>query len=224
MKHLKSLGLLLILLSEVLYSESSFTEELKLPIETGYETSVAWSSDSSKVAIGCYQRIYIVDASNGQIAKKIQAPGFILSIDWSPDGKKLAVSQKDEVTVHYPTDVWVVNVNDETMEKVTDSDIQFRELRPTHYRTPIWSPDGSFLVITVEKNDVIRQEGSDDLEHLITHNVVKLNLETRSIETIGELPLHKFCSEDECLSPDGERSIIKISTSLDHFSFILKKK
>lgn len=279
MKHLKSLGLLLILLPKFLCSESPFTEELKIPVETGYETSFAWSRDSSKVAIGTHDKIYIIDSSTGDVVKTIPVSGFNLDIDWSPDDKKLVISHTDEVTVHYPSDLFIIDLTDGTAENVTHS-------KPyTYCRAPKWSPDGRFIVFTFEKRDTILHEDIDELEHVFTEEVATLNLETgninsvttgccpewskdhhklvlrssyNSIETssidyvedsqellpdtkslitgeqslwllygINEISPQKmrqlFCDE-ECLSPDGEKIIIKISTSLDHFGFVLRKK
>lgn len=232
MERLKNfLGILLILLPKFLFSESSFSEELKLPIETGYETAVAWSRDSSKVAIGAHNKIYIIDGSTGEVVKTIPVSGFIFYVDWSPDGKKLAVVRKDEVTVHYPTDIWIVNVNDETMEKLTNSGVEFiREndqietARFTHYRNPRWSADGHSLIISVEAVDSIFFKDSDQWNQKITLDTVKLNLETRDFEPISRLPLQKISPTDQYLSPDGEKLITKIATSLDHYGFILKKQ
>ena len=278
MKWLKSLGILLILLPEFLCLESSFSEELKLPIQTGHETAIAWSRDSSKVAIGAYNNIYIIDGSSGEVLQAILVSGFNLEIDWSPDGKKLAVSHTDEVTVHYPADIFIIDLTDGTAENVTQS-------KPyTYCRAPKWSPDGSFIVFTFEKRDTILHEDSDELEHVFTEEVATLNLETGDFNTLGtgccpewskdrrklvircrydcvetysidyveesqELfpdtktlltteqrqwlqgsinatpqKLRQFSCDEECLSPDGAKLVIKISTSLDHFSFVLKKE
>jgi hypothetical protein len=44
------------------------------------------------------------------------------------------------------------------------------------------------------------------------------------INEISPQKMRQLSCDEECLSPDGEKLIIKISTSLDHFGFVLKKK
>jgi WD40 repeat protein len=261
-----------------LYSANSFSEEIKLPIDAGHETSFAWSKDSSEIAIGTEDVIYIVDASSGDLVKKIEAPGFTFDIDWSPDGKKLAIHHTDEVTVHYPSDIFIIDLTDGAAENVTHAQPY------TYCRTPRWSPDGRFIVFTFERRDTVHHEESDELEHIFTEEVATLNLETGQINTLGAgccpewskdhhklvvrasyssiepysidydedsqelLPntkslitseqrvwllyginerfpqkIRQVLCEEECLSPDGEKLIIKISTSVDHSGFILKK-
>jgi Tol biopolymer transport system component len=262
-----------------LYSANSFSEEIKLPIDAGHETSFAWSKDSSEIAIGTENVIYIVDASSGDLVKKIEAPGFTFDIDWSPDGKKLAIHHTDEVTVHYPSDIFIIDLTDGAVENITHTQPY------TYCQAPKWSPDGRFIVYTFEKRDTIQHEDSDELEHVFTEEVATLNPETGeinilatgccpewskdhhkllihsrygsgesySIEYVEEaqellpdtkslitteqlqwlrygineispLEMRQLSCDEECLSPDGEKLILKIQTSVDHFGFSLKKK
>lgn len=263
----------------ILNSANAFSEEIILPIDAGYETSFAWRKDSSEIAIGTKGVIYIVDASTGDLVKKIETPGYTFDIDWSPDGKKLAIHHTDEVTVHYPSDIFIVDLTDGTAENVTHAQPY------TYYRTPKWSPDGRFIVFTFETRDTIQHEGSDEFEHVYAEEVATLNPDTGEINTLGagccpewskdhhKLVVHTSYSssepysidyaedsqelltdtkslitteqllwllygineispqklrqllcDEECLSPDGEKLVIKISTSLDHFGFVLRKK
>ncbi len=285
----------------MLYSASSYSEEITLPIDSSYNSAVAWSPDSSKIAVGAHGAIFIIDASSGEITKTIarerfakgaKGPGDIFDIDWSPDGRKLAVCRMDVPTVHYPEDIWIIELNDETVEKITNSELYKTvaeddhsvTLRSVYYESPKWSPDGLFLVLTVETRDRIEYKDDGDSGGGITVMVATLNVETKDINTVTArccpewskdrrklivseshssgpdyavdydeasqrlLPdtetlitpeqrqwlldvdnenLNKnpnISSEDQYLSPDGEKLIIKISTSQDHYGFVLKKQ
>src|SRR4029079_1593075 len=96
---------------------------------------IAWFSDES----GEYA-LHVADQTGAGPVKKIglgDPPSFFYDPKWSPDGRKIAYSDKR-------LNVWIVDVEKGTPVRVdTDTyDAPFRTLDPA------WSPDSRFLAYT----------------------------------------------------------------------------
>jgi hypothetical protein len=70
------------------FSQTSYPQIQTLALEGPPETSIAWSADSSEIAIGTDQGIFFVNAENGKITDRFayeefgdDSPHFILQID-----------------------------------------------------------------------------------------------------------------------------------------------
>lgn len=74
-------------------------------MQLGIEGSIyimSWSADSSRLAVSAaptpnvddmymFQKVHVVNASSGQVVNKIDNAGKIADIQWSPDGRRLAL-------------------------------------------------------------------------------------------------------------------------------------
>jgi dipeptidyl aminopeptidase/acylaminoacyl peptidase len=189
---------ILVLVILCFFTQSTKLEAETISLESGYESAIAWSPDSLEIAIGTQKGIFIIKASNAEIAKsfgreQLIGSGFITDIDWSPDGKRLVFSYKEEITIHYPSDIGIISRDGETAKKITNStlysiiaeDSKSTTVRSVHYRTPKWTPDGCCILLTVETIDRTDYEESTQSDEQITLVVTRLDPETGNMETLS---------------------------------------
>ncbi|MCI0448010.1 hypothetical protein L0152_32930, partial [bacterium] len=176
------------------FSQSSYSQRQTIALEGPHETSIAWSPDSLQIAIGTDQGIFFVNAANGEITDRFTheefgegSPQFILQIDWSPDGTTLAIVGKEEVTVHYPTDVWIIDRKDRTAKKVTNSVVG-----SIYYNSANWTPDGRTVLLGVETVDRIESKTTVGSASRYVSTICTLDPETEEINDFeGVLPAAK---------------------------------
>lgn len=185
------------------FLQSLYAHDTTFELKGWMSSAVAWSPDSSEIAIGTDEGIFFIDPSNGEIIDKIgfeafhdeRPPHTIMDIDWSPDGKNLAISATEMITVHYPVDVWIVSRKERTTKKVTNSilsspvreDNETATYNSTYYGDPKWSPDGQILLLTVETIEKTYSKTNDDVVDANIMNVIA-TLDPKTEELKEELP------------------------------------
>jgi Tol biopolymer transport system component len=107
-----------------------------MPAERG-----TWSSDGKMVAYYSGDAIMVILVSpetgrpTGPPRKLIEGEyRYQFNVSWSPDGKKLVFSKRDEENRN---DVWIISVEDGSLSQITSS--------PDHEIAPAWSPDGKSI-------------------------------------------------------------------------------
>jgi WD40 repeat protein len=236
-------------------AHSQMTGMQTILLEGPPETSIAWSHDSLEIAIGTDQGIFFINATTGKITDRFtydefgydRSPQYILSIDWSPDGTKLAIVGKPEVTVHYPTDVWIIDRNDRTAKRVTNStlysiiaeDEEVSIVRSIYYNSAKWTSDGLTILLGIETVDQFFSkinDGSINTQYINT--ICTLDPETEEMKDYqGVLPLTKTSMTPEQVqsllsypdnlyesyfSPNGRKVVLKTPQPGDNYGFILK--
>lgn len=89
-------------------SDPDSQDEPQLLDVEGSVSELHWSPDGSRIAAAfaptplidhyyMYRRIRIVDAASGQVVQKIDNPGKLAEIAWSPDGKHLAFLSGEDI-------------------------------------------------------------------------------------------------------------------------------
>ncbi|MDH5186144.1 MAG: hypothetical protein OEZ20_04225 [candidate division WOR-3 bacterium] len=138
-----------------------------LDLETGIEKFVypygavpSWSPDGSKLVFSgsLWQGnrwvggLMLVDTSGENAEMVHEEDGAIDMPSFSPDGSKV-VFCKPYVYTNDITNIWVVNVNGSSPQKLTKKGGEW----------PSWSPDGKKIVYTRISHNDLTQEGSGDL-------------------------------------------------------------
>ena len=100
-----------------------------------------WSSDGKMVAYYSGDAIMVIPVSpetcrpTGPSRKLIEGEyRYQFNVSWSPDGKKLVFSKRDEENRN---DVWIISVEDGSLTQITSG--------PDHELAPAWSPDGKSI-------------------------------------------------------------------------------
>ena len=149
--------------------QGRFERALDLPAayraaDPKFNLSVSWSPDSRWVAItGCScnsenNGAWLL-AVDGSAAREVRAPrgGNAMSLAWSPDATRLAIgvntwSEPSHVP-DGPHEVWVVNVDGGSAERVATADEALQ--------VSGWSPDGTWIAYTGEVVlRLVRPDGS----------------------------------------------------------------
>jgi Tol biopolymer transport system component len=120
---------------------------------------VAWSPDATVIAVVGFaprvpdigpDRIYLVDAETGQIARTLGAPSgleFGGTISWSPDAQLLAFdAYRGEGTLDEVAGIYVMRADGTDLRLLTacpsDGSHQCTDMHPS------WSPDGTQIALT----------------------------------------------------------------------------
>jgi WD40 repeat protein len=127
-----------------LYVFDSQTGEIVRKLETGKETLLllgGWSPDGQMVAVGDYEgTVYFWEASSGELLRTLTCLSWGHDIQWSPDGKKIAMLCFD-----YENNLAAIQVVDaKTYETLVYFDINLME---ESYQMVRWSPDSTRLAI-----------------------------------------------------------------------------
>ncbi|MCI0611414.1 hypothetical protein L0244_00345 [bacterium] len=236
-------------------AHSQMTGMQRIVFEGPPETSIAWSRDSLEIAIGTDQGIFFINAATGKITDRFireefgsdRSPQYILNIDWSPDGSKLAIAGMPEPLSTYPADVWIIDRKDRIAKRVTDStfyliiteDEETVIGRSVYYEGAKWTPDGRLVVLNVRTVDRIdSKETGYFVDGQSIETLCTVDPETEEINDFeGVLPPAKILDPYEqpysllgypdnlyesFFSPDGQKVILKIPHSGDTYGFILK--
>src|SRR5439155_18193586 len=107
-------------------------------------TSIAWSPDGNRLALVAgsagRDRLYIVDANDGRVLKRLEVPGDELSFpSWSPVSDSIVVSALS----HGRSDLWIVNARTNETTRITDDAWDEKE--------PTWSPDGERITFASDR-------------------------------------------------------------------------
>lgn len=81
--------------------------------------------------------LFLLDLDSGQVTRLTNDDHDVASFDWSPDGTRLALSLKTDltrVTSYYTTDIFVLDLSSRRLRPLVRQDGQDD--------TPLWSPDG----------------------------------------------------------------------------------
>ena len=99
-----------------------------------YVDCIRWSPDKEKIAYSRNGKIYTMmpDGSNITLIRSDSGSCQYFHLDWSPDGKKIAIGGYD-VSLTSP-EIYVMNADGTELFKLT----------PGEY--PIWSPDGKNII------------------------------------------------------------------------------
>ncbi len=127
-----------------------------LPLDlNGSASAIEWSPSGKELVVALaptslvddsymYRRVHVVDAENGQVIERVDNPGKLGAIHWSPDGKHLAmISARD---IHDPKD-------GRLMIATVPGDGSLRDLMPdyeAHVTSFAWQDDGSIQWIAAE--------------------------------------------------------------------------
>ncbi len=107
--------------------EAGVPRSLDLP---GSVVQVRWSPDGERLAVALtprplvddrlmFQQVYIVDASTGDIEATVDREGKLGSIEWSPDGRRLAMISAEDVHDPSASSLMVVSVDGGVPENLT---------------------------------------------------------------------------------------------------------
>ena len=117
---------------------------------------ITWSPDGKQVAFAAKSRnkntLYTLDVRKRRVTKRFKFDlDGLFEPTWSPDGKEIAiVGLKDGWS-----DVYVVNVEDESLRRMT--------LDPYDEKHLDWSPDGEWIAISSDRpSAVLTYDGSKD--------------------------------------------------------------
>jgi len=116
-----------------------------LTVSDGAGRDMAWTPDGDElVFLGRTENmrtLFFMNVTNGKITRRIKPDlNQVLSPDISPDGKKILLSGvRDGIR-----DIYILSLNDESLTNVTQDD--FYEF------SPVWSPDGNFIVFCTDIN------------------------------------------------------------------------
>jgi Tol biopolymer transport system component len=152
---------------------------------SSYESSVAWSPDSRRLAFVAFARgrnsLIIADANSGKKVREINVPGVpsISNPTWSPDGRTIVVTG----LVEGQSDLYAYDLNTGKVRQLTNdiySDIQAQ-----------YSPDGNWIVFATDRRSV----GTNLVQHSFSHNLALYNLQTGAITNL------EFFSGANNLSP-----------------------
>ncbi len=107
-------------------------------------TSITWSPEGDRLALiagsAGRDRLYVVDANDGRVLKRLEVPGDELSFPaWSPVSDSIVVS----ALKNGRSDLWIVNARTDSCTRVTDDAWDEKE--------PTWSPDGKRITFASDR-------------------------------------------------------------------------
>jgi Tol biopolymer transport system component len=141
---------------------------------SSYESAVAWSPDSRRVAFVAFAKgrnsLIIADINNSKKAREINVPGVaaISSPTWSPDGNTIVLTG----LVEGQSDLYAYNVTTGKVSQLTNdiySDIQ-----------PYYSPDGKWIVFATDRGSM----ANNFVQHSFSHNLALYNVQTGAITNL----------------------------------------
>jgi hypothetical protein len=132
---------------------------------SSYESSVAWSPDSRRLALVAFAKgrnRMIIAGSEGKILEQLDLPGLegFSNPSWSPDGNSIVVTGMAEGQ----SDLYLYHLQTKTLKNLTNdgySDLQ-----------PCFSPDGRSIVFTSDRQEVDLLE----IRHSFSHQIFILDL------------------------------------------------
>jgi dipeptidyl aminopeptidase/acylaminoacyl peptidase len=172
-----------------------------LPLE-GSAFDVAWSPAGPQLAVVLaptplvddsymFKRLRVVDADTGRVLQRVQNPGKLGAIAWSPDGRQLAMISG--VDIHDPAD-------GRLMIAAVPGDGSLRDLLPndeTHVnsfawkdeRTLIWAADEGTQT-TVGEVDLDGNRRAMPWSNAAVFSQLTLSDDARSVALVGNSPQH----------------------------------
>lgn len=201
-------------------SQCSYVYSQTVLFESGdaSDSAIAWSPDSSEIAIGTERDgLIVIQASDGKIAKnfgseQLSGIGNITGVAWSSDGKQLAFARVDGGdTASFPSNIWIIDRDGEKASKITNStiytilqeDSKSTKLQSIYYDTPNWSPDGRYIFLTVRTIDRTEYEDDTQPDAEMTLTVAALDLETGKMETLSQGCCPAWSNNDNKLLING---------------------
>lgn len=137
---------------------------------SSYESAVAWSPDSRRLAFVAFARgrnRLLIAEQDGKIREELDIPGVgsFSNPAWSPDGKTIVVNG----LVNGQSDLYAYNLDTKTVRQLTnDSYSDFQ---------PQFSPDGKILAFVTDR---LNPKGQSGLQGY-AHNIALYHLETGAI-------------------------------------------
>jgi tricorn protease len=107
----------------------------KLTTHESAKGSFVWSKDSKKIAFSAANKLFVIDVESGSVQDLLETPGGQSVAEFSPDGKWLVLSLRDEDA---NADVHLFNIAERKTYDVTPS--PFRDMGGE------LTPDGRYLV------------------------------------------------------------------------------
>ena len=140
---------------------------------SSYESSVAWSPDSRRVAFVAFakgrNRLLIVN-DDGKLQDQIDIPGIngFSNPTWSPDGNTIVLTG----LVNGQSDLYSYNLQAKTVKQLTND--RFADLSPS------FSPDGKWITFATDRLSI----GNKQVQHDYWHNVALYNIATGNVEVL----------------------------------------
>lgn len=140
---------------------------------SSFESSVAWSPDSKRIAFVAYkkgQNQLIIVNTEGDIQNEFSIPGLLEfeNPSWSPDGKTIVVTGLK----NGQGDLYAYHPDTKEVEQLTDD--LYSELQPS------FSPDGKWITFSTDRNSFT----AGALQHNFTHQVALMNVATHNIRVL----------------------------------------
>ena len=110
---------------------------------------VSWSPDSQKLVFARFEEgpnwdVWTISIKDGSLNQITNTPDPISAPAWSPDGQTIAYGRPGK-----RQSLWLSSVDGETSRKIVDID-------SGHKCIPIWSPDGTWIVLEAGRDRKLR--------------------------------------------------------------------
>jgi dipeptidyl aminopeptidase/acylaminoacyl peptidase len=134
-----------------LYIADTFSEDAPKHLELpGAVFSVDWGHGANQIAVSLAptpstddsymsKKVHIVDAQSGKVLSKLENPGKLGKIVWSPDGKQLAMISGADINDPADGRLLVGDVNGGVLRDILNN-------HPGHVADVAWTPEGIVMI------------------------------------------------------------------------------
>ncbi len=144
---------------------------------SSYESSVAWSPDSRRLAFVAFAKGHnrlIIANTQGKIEQQLDIPGVnsFSNPAWSPDGNTIVVTG----LIGGQSDLYAYNLNTKAVKQLTND--RYSDMQPSY------SPDGKWIVFATDRASV----SGKMLQHSYSHNISVYDVQTGAVTNLDFFP------------------------------------